>query len=217
MIIETLPLAALRPHPGNYKRHPEGQVDEIAASIREHGVYRPVVVARDGTILAGHGVLEACRSLGMVEVDVVRLPIAADSVAAAKVIVADNELPRLGENDNMALAALLIQIQAAGALEGTGLDDAGVASILAMTQVNDDFLGVGADAVDAVAREWGGMPECMSEDAPPYRTLTVHFEGEAGVRDFADKLAIVLTPLTKIIWHPRREREHMADASYEAT
>lgn len=212
MNIETVPLAALRPHPGNYKRHPEGQVAEIAASIREHGVYRPVVIARDGTILAGHGVAEACRSLGMDEVDVVRLPIAADSVAASKVIVADNELPRLGESDNVALAALLTQIQNAGALEGTGLDDAGVASILAMTQVNDDFLGA---SIAVIEREWGGMPECTTADAPPYRTLTVHFESEEGVRDFAARMEQVITPLTKKLWHPAREHEHMSDASYD--
>lgn len=63
-------LVDLREHPRNYRKHPASQVAHIAASLTEHGVYRPVVIARDNTILAGHGVVLAARSLGWTEIPV---------------------------------------------------------------------------------------------------------------------------------------------------
>lgn len=214
MVIEEVALTSLRPHPRNYKKHPAAQVAEIAASIREHGIYRPIVIARDGTILAGHGVVEACDELDFSTVPVIRLQIAPDSLAAIKVVVADNELNRLGESDNVALADLLEQISLAHALEGTGMDEAAVANLLALTRLPDDFLG--DSALDAVTREWVGMPECTSEDRPPFRALTIMFEDDASVQDFAARMEQVITPLTKKLWHPRKEMEHMGDAAYEA-
>lgn len=213
MRIEDVALASLRPHPRNYKKHPTAQVTEIVASIREHGIYRPIVVARDGTILAGHGVAEACRALEIAIVPVTRLDIAPDSLAAIKVVVADNELTRLGESDNVALANLLEEINVAGALAGTGMDEASVANLLALTRVPDDFLGPDV-TMNAVTREWVGMPECTSEDVPPFRSLTVLFTCEEDVREFAARMGQVITPLTKKLWHPRREVDHMGDVEY---
>ena len=46
------------------------QVDQIAASIREWGWTNPVLVAEDGTIIAGHGRVLAAHKLGITEVPV---------------------------------------------------------------------------------------------------------------------------------------------------
>lgn len=54
-----VPLSELRPHPRNYRHHPERQLIHIAMSLHQNGFYRNVVAARDGTILAGHGVVLA--------------------------------------------------------------------------------------------------------------------------------------------------------------
>src|SRR5262245_17598198 len=97
---ETVKLDELRPHPPNYHAHPDDQLDHLVQSIREHGVYRNVVIAKDGTILAGHGVVEAARRDGMSELPVVRLPVAPDSPAALRVLAGDNELQRLAEVDD---------------------------------------------------------------------------------------------------------------------
>jgi hypothetical protein len=64
----------LKPHPRNYRIHPEDQLQHIIRSIQEH-FYRNVVAAREGTILAGHGVVIAARKLGLSKVPVVRLAI----------------------------------------------------------------------------------------------------------------------------------------------
>ena len=120
---------ALAPHPENYREHPPNQIREIQASIRQHGIYKNIVVARDYTILAGHGVVEAVSQMDEIDqVPVYVLNADPDSAAAKKVIIADNETPKQAKDDEEQLADLLRQIYATeessgGGLEGTGFDE----------------------------------------------------------------------------------------------
>lgn len=68
--IERWPIDRLIPYARNARTHSEAQVAQIAASIREWGWTIPVLVAEDGTIIAGHGRVLAARQLGMTEVPV---------------------------------------------------------------------------------------------------------------------------------------------------
>jgi hypothetical protein len=131
--IERVQLAELRAHPRNYRRHPERQLAHLAQSLREHGVYRNVVVANDGTILAGHGVVEAAADVGLSEIDVVRIPFAPDHPKARKLLAADNELARLADDDAHALAHLLEEIRDddVDGLLGTGYSDDDLTILLA--------------------------------------------------------------------------------------
>jgi DNA modification methylase len=67
--IEMRPLAEIKPYPGN-PRVNDGAVDAVAASIREFGWRNPIVVDRDGVIVAGHTRLAAARKLGLAEAPV---------------------------------------------------------------------------------------------------------------------------------------------------
>jgi ParB-like chromosome segregation protein Spo0J len=73
---EDVALDDLKPHPRNYQQHPDDELAHIMESIKTHGFYRNVVIARDGTILAGHGVTQAARKLGYTHVPVIRTPYA---------------------------------------------------------------------------------------------------------------------------------------------
>ena len=86
-------ITGLKDHPRNYRTHPEDQIEYLMESIRQHGFYRNVVVARDSTVLAGHGVVEAARRLGLEKVSVIRLDLDADSPQALKVLAADTTCP----------------------------------------------------------------------------------------------------------------------------
>jgi ParB-like chromosome segregation protein Spo0J len=57
------PIAALRPNAKNARTHSEAQIKKIADSIRAFGFLNPIVVARDGTVIAGHGRLEAAKQM----------------------------------------------------------------------------------------------------------------------------------------------------------
>ena len=58
----------LKLDPANPRRHSKKQIRQIANSIRTFGFIVPVLIDRDGRVLAGHGRLLACRELGITEV-----------------------------------------------------------------------------------------------------------------------------------------------------
>ena len=124
--VVMVPVGDVTRNPRNYRSHPRAQVAEIERSLYEFGQYKPVVLASDGVLLAGHGVLEGALAKGDAQDAAVYMPFPADDPRAAKLMVADNELSRLAEDDGTALAALLadIQQQSVTGLEGTGHDAA---------------------------------------------------------------------------------------------
>ena len=95
MYIENVEINNLKKHPRNYKEHPEQQLEHIIKSIEEHGFYRNIVIAKDNTILAGHGVVQASKLMGKQKVPVIRLDIDSDSTQALKVLTSDNEIGNL--------------------------------------------------------------------------------------------------------------------------
>jgi ParB family chromosome partitioning protein len=69
-LVHSLPLVSIQPSPRN-PRHDIGDVDELAESLRAHGLLQPVVVRRRGRgyeLIAGHRRLEAARQLGWAEI-----------------------------------------------------------------------------------------------------------------------------------------------------
>src|SRR6266516_7147633 len=60
-----VPVDRVRPHPNNARTHSKKQVRQIAASIRAVGYAAPVLIDEGNVLIAGHGRLEAAKSLGM--------------------------------------------------------------------------------------------------------------------------------------------------------
>ena len=89
--IEFRPVAALKPYDRNARRHSRAQVRQIADSIRRFGFTNPVLIDEAGTILAGHGRVEAARLLGLEQVPCLRF----DHMSPAEkraYMLADNKL-----------------------------------------------------------------------------------------------------------------------------
>jgi ParB-like chromosome segregation protein Spo0J len=154
---QRVALADIAPHERNYNRHPADQVKRIAASLRKFGQVRSIVVWRN-TILAGHGVVEAARSFGWKEITADVLPDTYPEHLALAYVAADNELARLGDPDQAALAAILQESAAADVelLEAIGYGEAELERLLSeieMTALGDaseggggrEALGKGAD------------------------------------------------------------------------
>jgi hypothetical protein len=177
--VETVPIDSLREHPENYRDHPPDQVQHLEASLEEHGFYRNIVVARDGTILAGHGIVVAARNKGYQEVPVVRLDCDPHSPQALRVLTGDNELTRLAESDDRQLTELLRQIAESDAgLLGTGYDDMMLANLLTVTRPHHEIRGMDE------AAEWLGMPDYESEENP--LKLRLNFRSEEDRQKFVD-------------------------------
>lgn len=179
---ELVPLERLRPHPQNYCQHPEDQLVHLVQSIKANGLYRNVVVAKDWTILAGHGVVEAARRAGLEQVPVVRLNLAPTSTAALKVLAGDNEIGRLRDTDDRALTEILRQIKeddGVVGLLGTGYDDVMLAGLVMVTRPVAEIKDFNA------AAEWVGMPE-FDPGTPSY-TISIVFRTEKERDDYIAK------------------------------
>jgi len=92
--VETLPIRSLKPYPNNPRTHSKRQIEQVASSIRTFGWTNPILVSDDLEIIAGHGRLEAAKSMGLGEVPMMRLSGMSEAQQRAYVI-ADN---RLAEN-----------------------------------------------------------------------------------------------------------------------
>jgi DNA modification methylase len=89
--IALVALDDLKPFPGNPRQHPEAQIARLMRSIEQVWT-NPILIDETGTILAGHGRLEAAKRLGLTEVPT--LTIAGLSAAEKRaVVIADNRLP----------------------------------------------------------------------------------------------------------------------------
>ena len=118
--IERVPLEALVPYARNSRTHSEAQVAQIAASIREFGFTNPVLIDKDGGIIAGHGRVMAARKLGLKDVPCIAL----GHLTAAQrkaYIIADNKLALNAGWDEELLAVEFADLKDAGFdLELTG-------------------------------------------------------------------------------------------------
>ena len=105
--IENLPLSVLRPYARNARTHSPKQIAQIAASIREFGFNNPVLIDRDGEIIAGHGRVAAAKKIGLETVPCVRLEHLSEAQKRAY-ILADN---RLAEKAGWDREILAIELQ----------------------------------------------------------------------------------------------------------
>lgn len=89
--VEMQPTAALAPYAANARQHPEAQVQQLAASIREFGFNVPVLVDDAGVLIAGHGRVLAAKALGLTSIPAIRLGHLTEAQAKAYRL-ADNQL-----------------------------------------------------------------------------------------------------------------------------
>lgn len=108
----------LTPDPKNARRHTPRNVGMIESSIQRDGFGRSILLASDGTIIAGNATVDAAGSAGLDDVIVVesdgtkvvavkRTDVAADSPAFHRLAVADNRTAELAEWDAAILTGLM--------------------------------------------------------------------------------------------------------------
>jgi DNA modification methylase len=89
--IEYQVVSALKPRATNPRTHSKKQIGQIANAIRRFGFTNPILVDDANGIVAGHGRIEAAKTIGLAEVPTVRLSDLSEADIRAYVI-ADNKL-----------------------------------------------------------------------------------------------------------------------------
>lgn len=199
---ELVAIDSLRAHPRNYRVHPADEIEHLCQSIKEHGIYRNIVIAREGTILAGHGVWEACKVLGLLTVPVIRLDLDPSEPRALKVLAGDNEIGHLSEIDDRRLADMLKEIKDTDitGLLGTGYDEMMLANLVFVTRPAGELTSHNE------AAEWVGMPGYEAVEEPLQATIS--FRSEVDRLEFARLLGIrwlKSVGRTQTAWWPPKE------------
>lgn len=129
--VERVPIGELRQFPGNPN---EGDVDAIAESLAENGLFEPVIVQRStGYILSHNHVTQAAERLGWTHLDAIRVDV--DDIRAKKIVAAANRTAELSKRNDYLLAELLSDIADSDTgLEGTGYDDAFLDDLMARVE-----------------------------------------------------------------------------------
>jgi len=127
LTVQTRSIADLHPHPLNYRRHGPEQLEVLRRSLRDHGLQKPVVVTSDGTILAGHGLVDAARLEGWTELAVHVY----DGAHPDAFVAADNYSASLATDDEQALAELLRRLDADGELSASGYEQDDLGELIA--------------------------------------------------------------------------------------
>src|SRR5207302_4074790 len=124
--------------------HSKKQIQQIANSIRAFGFNVPILIDRDGNIIAGHGRWLACRELGWSEVPTLCLDHLSPAQARA-FMIADNRLTEIAVWDDRLLAQQLKDLSLLDLnfnIEVTGFEvgeiDLRIASLDAMPEPDDD-------------------------------------------------------------------------------
>ena len=195
--VQMIAVEKLKPHPRNYRTHPDDQLEHIIKSIKDHGFYRNVVAGRDWTILAGHGVVQAARKMKIESVPVIRLDLDPLSPKALKLLAGDNEIGHLGEIDDRLLTDMLKELKLSDeGLLGTGFDEKMLANLIFVTRPQSEI----ADANEAA--QWVGMP--AYEDDVRIK-VTVYFPTTRDRKRFAKLLHLELAEGIRSVWWPRRK------------
>lgn len=204
---ERVAISDLKPHPKNYREHPEDQLEHVIESIKLHGFYRNVVIARDGTVLAGHGVVQAARKMGRKTLPVVRLDLDPNEPRALKVLTSDNEISNLAAVDDRALTELLKGIMDTEGLLGTGFNQEQLAALTFNTRTSAEVQRINETG------EWAGLPE-YAEGATPIR-LVVTFLSLEDLERFTKSISLRIdkkqgtTWSTRWPWTDRGDRAHL--------
>lgn len=209
--IELVDPRKLRPHPRNYRDHPKEQLEHLVESIRTYGIYRNVVVAQDGTILAGHGVVAAALELEIGKIPINRLPLDPEDPRALRILVADNELAKRADQDDRILTDLLRDLHNSVGLLGTGYDNEILANLVFVTRDAGEIPDLNA------AREWAdaGLPEYQTE-TERIRLILV-FDSEKEKRELIEQLGVTLAKTigkTSTAWWPPRPRDDLAGEKF---
>lgn len=197
--IQAWPIDRLKPAENNHKKHTAESTQKLAKSMADIGQIQPVVVDKDGEIIAGHGRQLAAKSLGWDKIKVIQVPV--DRATAIKARIADN----LMSNQNLDQEKLTAEISELGDLVGdfdlgTMILDDGLAGLHDMNQ-EEDFgmdraeisLDINSD-VDKFSSENEEIMAAAGQTQSPLRKVFGFTEVSASqARTLKDFMAVVMS------------------------
>lgn len=128
----------IKEHPMNPRVHSDSAVNKLVRSIEEFGFTNPVLVSKDGYILAGHGRLKASKKAGLSEVPAIFLDLEGDKADAY--LIADNRLQEETDWDLPVLKDLIEHLDTGSIdLELTGFNEKELEDLMTQFHMDDEI------------------------------------------------------------------------------
>lgn len=118
---ENVPIASLELDPQNARKHSAKNLKAIMGSLENFGQQKPIVVSKDGVVVAGNGTLVAAGKLGWTHIDIVRSKLEGTALRAYAAV--DNRTSDTSEWNMDILPELLEAIGKEFELEEIGFPD----------------------------------------------------------------------------------------------
>ena len=119
--VKKMKIKELKPHPKNPRVHPKSALSKLVKSIEKFGFTNPVLVSKDGYILAGHARCKAAEEAGIEEVPAIFLDL--EGADADAYLIADNRIQEETDWDVALLKELVDDLQDSNFdIEFTGFD-----------------------------------------------------------------------------------------------
>lgn len=178
-------ISELIPYARNARTHSDAQIAQIAASIKEFGFLAPIIVAKDNTILCGHGRFYAAQRLGLTKIPCIKEEYLTEAQKRAY-IIADNKLSLNAGWDEELLAVELSDLQSDFDLSLLGFDEKEVADLFAeqsASEAQDDGYDLTAALEKAAFVEKGdiwfvGKHRLMCGDATSAEDVSALMDGK---------------------------------------
>ena len=103
---ETRKVSELKPDPKNPRTHSDKQISQIMRSIEAFGYVNKIAIKPDGTIIGGHGTLDAIKRLGWDTIEV-RVVAGLSPADYRKLNIALNKLPEGSKWDERLLSEII--------------------------------------------------------------------------------------------------------------
>ena len=162
--LREVPISKLVPSAGNARKHPPEQLEALAGSLKRFGWTRPVVIGKDGRILAGHGIVLAAQLAGIKSAPCVERGDLSAAEARAYVI-ADNKLAERSSWDEQILVSELKDLEKLGmSFAELGFTDADLDGLFGRNE-----LGTGGGESGAAIKE--GLRLADQFLVPPFSVL----------------------------------------------
>jgi len=132
--IEEVRIDEISNHERNPKQHPDKQIRLLEESIKRFGWTNPVILDKDGRILAGHARVKAAIEMGQDSIPCIRTKLSGKDADAY--LLADNRLSDIAPYDRDILAELLSDLPK-DLVDLTGFDSVQVDALLAGEDIPD--------------------------------------------------------------------------------
>lgn len=180
-------LADIKPYERNPRIIPQAAVDAVARSIQAFGFRQPIVVDKNGVILAGHTRYKAAQQLGMTEVPVMWQTDITD-IQARGYRIADNKVAELSAWDRDALDA---EVRELAGLGDTDLDALGLADWELERILHDDTNNLVGLPEETPPASYSQTRPAASDVA---QTASLHTDDSTGAKCSCEVLLRIVFP-----------------------